>query len=131
MALGRMCLCSVVSSVGDMVSMLVMWLISFMMLTSASGVSCWVGDVVIWSLARRMRNVALLRIGLMSLWTVFIHERCLILFAERMGGVLVGKRVMAMRSPSAKRSCMLSACSIILFLGMILSDRVDDVFVGV
>ena len=46
------------------------------------------------------------------------------------GGVLVGKRVVAMRSTSAKRSCMVSACSIILFLVLILSGRVDAVFVG-
>jgi len=38
--LGRMGLCSVVSSVGGIVSMLVMWLISFIMFTFASGVSC-------------------------------------------------------------------------------------------
>ena len=53
------------------------------------------------------------------------------MFAERRGGgVLVGKRVVAMRSPSAKRSCMVSACSIIMFLVLILSGRVDVVFVG-
>ena len=45
------------------------------------------------------------------------------------GGVLVGKRVVAMRSPSAKMSCMVSACSIILFLVLILSGRVDVGFV--
>ena len=54
-------LCSVVSSVGDMVNMLVMWLISFMMFTFA------------WSLARRLRSVALLRNVLTSLWTVFVQ----------------------------------------------------------
>ena len=37
---------------------------------------------------------------------------------------------MAIQSPSAKRSCMVSACSIIPFLVLILSGRVDDVFVG-
>ena len=40
-------LCSVVSSVGGMVSMLVMYLISSVMFFGASGVSCWVGDVVV------------------------------------------------------------------------------------
>ncbi len=52
------------------------------------------------------------------------------MLAERTGGVSVAKRVVTMRSPSAKRSCMVSACSIILFLVMIISNRVDDVFVG-
>ena len=61
-------LCIGVSSVGDVVSMLVMWLISFMMFTFASGVSCWVGGVM-WSLAMRLRSVALLRSVVTSLWT--------------------------------------------------------------
>ena len=51
------------------------------------------------------------------------------MFAEWGVGVLVGKRVVAMRSPSAKRSCMVSAWSIIIFLVLILSGRVDVVFV--
>jgi hypothetical protein len=46
-SLARSGLCSVVSSVWGMVSMLVMWLISFVMFIFASGVSCWVGGVVI------------------------------------------------------------------------------------
>ncbi len=45
------------------------------------------------------------------------------------GGVLVGKRVVAMRSPSARRYWMTSACSIILFLVCILCERVVDVIV--
>jgi hypothetical protein len=69
--LGRSCLCSVVSSVGGMVSMLVMWLISFMLFTFASGVLCWVGVIVMWSLAKRLRSVALLRNVLTSLWILF------------------------------------------------------------
>jgi len=56
--LGRGGLCSVASSVGNVVSMLVMWLISFMIFTFASGVSCWVRGVVMWSLVRRLRNMA-------------------------------------------------------------------------
>jgi len=66
-------LCSVVSSVGGMVSILMMWLISFMMFTFASGVSCWGGGVVMYSLARRMRSVALLRNVMTFLWTVFVQ----------------------------------------------------------
>ena len=62
--LGRSGLCSVVSSVKSMVSMLVMWLILFCMFILASGVSCLVGGVVVCSLARRLRSVALLRIVL-------------------------------------------------------------------
>ena len=42
----------------------------------------------------------------------------------------MGKRVVAMWSPSAKRSCMLLACSIILSLVLILSERVDVRLVG-
>ena len=45
--LARSGLCSVVSSAGGMVSMLVMWLISFVMFIFASSVSCWVGGVVV------------------------------------------------------------------------------------
>jgi hypothetical protein len=71
--LGSSGLCSVVSSVGDMGSMLVMWLIPFVMFIFASSVSCWVGGVVVWSLARRLRSVALLRSVLTSLWTVFVY----------------------------------------------------------
>ena len=67
-------LCSVISSVGGMASMLVMWLISFMMFMFASGVSCWEGGVVMWSLARRLRSAALLRNVLTSLWTVFSNS---------------------------------------------------------
>ena len=69
----RSCLYSVVYSVGGMVSMLVMWLISFDMFILASGVSCLVGGVVVWSLARRLRSVAMLRSVLTSLWTVFVQ----------------------------------------------------------
>ena len=54
-------------------SMLVMWLISFVMLIFTSGVSCWVRGVVVCSLARRLRSVALLRSVLTSLWTVFVQ----------------------------------------------------------
>ena len=46
------------------------------------------------------------------------------------GVVLVEKSVVAIRSPSAKRSCMVSACSIMCFLVLILSKRVGVVFVG-
>ena len=70
--LGRSGLCSVVCSVGGMVSMLVMWLISFVMFAFTSGVSCWVGGDVMFSLARRLRSVALLRNVLTALWTVFV-----------------------------------------------------------
>ena len=52
------------------------------------------------------------------------------MFAVRGDVVLVGKRVVAIRSPSAKRSCMVLACSILLFLVLILSERVGVVFVG-
>ena len=52
------------------------------------------------------------------------------MFAVRGGVVLVGKSVVAIWSPSAKRSCMVSACSIMLFLVLILSKRVGVVFVG-
>ena len=71
--LARSGLCSFVSSVGGVVSMLVMWLISFVMLIFTSGVSCWVRGVVMCSLARRLRSVALLRSVLTSLWTVFVQ----------------------------------------------------------
>ena len=71
--LGRSGLCSIVYSVGGKVSMLVMWLTSFFMFIFASSVSCWVGGVVVWSLARRLRSVALLRSVLTSLWTVFVQ----------------------------------------------------------
>ena len=71
MTLGRSALCSVVSSMGDMGNMLVMWLISFVMFAFATCVSCWLGCAVMWSLARRRRSVALLRNVMTSLWTVF------------------------------------------------------------
>ena len=70
---GRKGFCSVASSAGGMVSMLVMWLISCMMFAFVSGVSCWVGGDVMWSLARRLRSVALLRNVLTSLWAVFVQ----------------------------------------------------------
>ena len=46
-ALARSGLRSIVSSVGGMVIMLVMRLISFVMFIFASSVSCWVGGVVV------------------------------------------------------------------------------------
>jgi len=70
--LGRSSLCSDVNSMGGMVSMLVMWLNSFMMFTFAPGVSCWIGSVVMWSLARRLASVAVLRNVLTYLWTVLV-----------------------------------------------------------
>ena len=51
-------------------SILMMWLISLFMFMFASSVSCWVGDVM-WSLARRLRSVALLHNMMTSLWTAF------------------------------------------------------------
>ena len=59
-----------------------MWLISFMMFTFAPGVSCWVGGVVMYSLARRLRSVALLRNVMTSLSTVFDQERRLLLLSD-------------------------------------------------
>ena len=71
--LARSGLCNVVSSVGDVVSMLVMWLISFVVFIFTSGISCWVRSIVVCSLARRLRSVALLRSVLTSLWIVFVQ----------------------------------------------------------
>ena len=47
--LARSGLCSVVSNVGGMVSMLVMWLIAFVMFMFilTSGIFCWVRDIVV------------------------------------------------------------------------------------
>ena len=45
LTLARSGLCSIVSSFGDMVSMLVMCLISFVVFIFASSVSCWMGGV--------------------------------------------------------------------------------------
>jgi len=73
MTLGRSGFCSVVSSLRGVVTISVMWLISFMMFSFASDVSCWVRDVVMWSLARRLRSVVLLRNVLTSLWLVFVQ----------------------------------------------------------
>ena len=42
----------------------------------------------------------------------------------------MGKRVVAMRSPSANRSWMVSACSMMLCLVRILCERVVDLFMG-
>ena len=47
MILARRGLCSVVSSVGGVMSILVMWLISLVMFIFASSVSCWVGGVAV------------------------------------------------------------------------------------
>jgi len=63
-------LCSVVSSVGGMVSMLVMWLISFMMFTFASCVLLGRGCCDV-KLDKRLRNVALLCNVMTSLWAVY------------------------------------------------------------
>jgi hypothetical protein len=86
-------LCSVVSSVGGMVSMLVMWLISLVLFRFALGVSCWLGGIVMYSLARRLRSVALLRNAMTSLWTVFVLWRRFILFAERGVGFWRGREM--------------------------------------
>ena len=40
-------LCSFVSSVGGVVSMLVMWLISFVIFIITSGISCWVRGILV------------------------------------------------------------------------------------
>jgi len=113
-----------------MVSLLLMWLTSFGLFIFASKASCWVGGVVLWSLARRLRSVALLRTMLTSLRAVFCPVAAFVHVYGAGGGVLVGKSVVAMRSPSAKRSCIVSACSLILFLVLILSGHVDVVIVG-
>ena len=52
------------------------------------------------------------------------------MFAEWGVGVLVGKRVVAMRNPSLKRYCMVFVCSNIASLVLILSERVYDKLVG-
>ncbi len=44
--LARSGLCSVISSMGGVVSMLVMWLISFVVFIFISGISCWVRGIV-------------------------------------------------------------------------------------
>ena len=45
--LARSGLCSVVSSMRGVVSMLVMWLISFVVFIFTSGISCWVRGTVV------------------------------------------------------------------------------------
>ena len=45
--LARSGLCSFVSSVGGVVSMVVMLLISFVMFIFTSGISCWVRGIVV------------------------------------------------------------------------------------
>ncbi len=67
--LGCSGLCSVVSCVGSVVSMLVMCLISFVIFPFVSGVYYWIGCVVIWSLARRRGSVALLHNVPTYLWS--------------------------------------------------------------
>ena len=89
-----------------------------------------VGGVLLWSLSRRLSNAALLRNVLTSLLTDLAQYRRLARSVEREVGVLMGKSVVAMRSPFSKRSWMVSACSMILCLVWILCERVVDLFMG-
>jgi hypothetical protein len=71
--LARSGLRSVVSSVGGVVSMLVICLLSFVVFIFTSGISCWVRGIGGCSLARRLRSVAMLRSVMTSHWTVFVQ----------------------------------------------------------
>ena len=73
MILARRGLCRVVSSLGGVVSKLMMWLDSFVVFISASGESCSLEGAVVRSLARRLTSEALLRSVLTSLLTVLVQ----------------------------------------------------------
>ena len=111
----RMDVCNLVSRMGDVVRMLIMCLFS-----SFTGVSVLFGVVCDWvtlrlSLARCLRRMALFLSVRMSLSTVLDQNMLRGFLVDGVNGTLVGKRLEAIRSPSARRYCMVSALSRIFF----------------
>ena len=67
------------------------------------------------SLARCLRRIDLCLSARMSLLTVFGQNMLRGFLVDGLNGTLVGKRLEAILSPSARRSCMVSALSSICF----------------
>jgi hypothetical protein len=61
------------------------------------------------SLARCLRRMALFLSASMPLLTGLSHNMLRGFLVDGLNGALVGKRLEAIRSPSARRSCMMSA----------------------
>ena len=107
--------CNLVSRTGGGVRMLIMCLFS-----SFAGVSVVFGVICDWvdlrlSLARCLRRMALFLSVRMSLLTVFCHNMLRVFLVDGLIVALAGKRLEAIRSPSARRSYMVSALSSICF----------------
>ena len=84
--------------------------------SSFTGVSVLFGVVCDWvtlrlSLARCLRRMALFLSVRMSLSTVLDQNMLRGFLVDGVNGTLVGKRLEAIRSPSARRYCMVSALS--------------------
>jgi len=111
----HMCVSKFVSRMVCGVRMLIMYLFS-----SFTGVSVLFGYVCDWvdlklSLARFLRRIALFLSVRMSPLPVLGQNMLRGFLADGANVSLAGKRLEAIRSPSARRSCMVSALSMIFF----------------
>ncbi len=101
--------CNLVSRTDGVVRMSSMCLFSsFADVSVEFGVVCdWVD--LRFSLAMCLRRMALFLSVRMSLLTVFGQNMLRVFLVDGLNGVFVGKRLEAIRRPSAKRSCNVSA----------------------
>ena len=105
--------------------------LSFAGMSAVFGVVCDWADLR-FNLYRCLRRMALFLNVRMSLFTVFGQNMLLGFLVDVFNGALVGKRLEAIRSPFARRSCMVSALSSICFREgsfVVLSDG-GSVWVG-
>ena len=91
-----------------------MWIIC--LFSSFAGESVVFGDVCDWvdlrlSLARCVRRMIMFMSVTMSLLTVFGQNMLRGFLVDGLNGALVGERLEVIRSPSARRSCMVWALS--------------------
>jgi hypothetical protein len=99
----RIDVCNFASRMGGAVRMLVMFFFPFNCVYVACGVVCdWVHLSL--SLARCLRRMALFVSVRTSLLTVFGQNMLRVFFVAGVNGAFVGKRLAAIRSPSARRS---------------------------
>jgi hypothetical protein len=104
-------LCSIVSRVGARERMVTIWAVASRMDVVVVGVEIGGGSVALDSERRWRNSMNLLRSVMMSRLTALGHSLLRCLWVGRANGAFVGKRWVAILSPSASRSCMASVAA--------------------
>jgi hypothetical protein len=107
----RIGLCKMVSRVGAVESMVMIWPASSVVRFGVVGCEADGWEGVLWNVRRWRRSTDLLRSVVMSLLTVLGHNLLRCLCVGREYGALVGKLCVAIIRPSARMSCMASAAA--------------------